>query len=198
MATKRTEKSGRLSPATTALILLDVITNFEFEDGDELLKRTLRIAPNLARLSERAREARVPVIYVNDNFGKWQEDFKTMADHFMSPSAKGHKVVELLRPHPKDYYVLKPHRSAFYSTTLELLLRDLKAKTLIITGVTTDICVLFTANDAYMRGFDLFIPSDCVAAVKPSHTKSTLEFSERVLKADTRRSSDISFRRRAR
>jgi nicotinamidase-related amidase len=190
-------KKGKDRPVKndTALILLDVITNFEFEDGDELLKATLRMAPNLARLAERSRKAGVPVIYVNDNFGKWQEDFKTMAEHFLDRSAKGHKVVELLRPHPDDYYVLKPHRSAFYSTTLEILLRQLNVKRLIVTGITTDICVLFTANDAYMRGFELMLPRDCVAAVKPTYTKRTLEFIERVLKADTRTSTRISFGR---
>ena len=128
------------------------------------------------------------------NFGKWQEDFKTMSEHFAKPDAKGCEIVELLKPEREDYYVLKPHRSAFYSTTFELLLRDLKAKTLIITGVTTDICVLFTANDAYMRGFDLHIPTDCVAAVKPAYSKQAVEFIKRVLKADTRKSTAISFR----
>lgn len=176
-----------------ALILLDVITDFEFEDGDELLKRTLPMARNLARLKQRAKKAGVPVIYVNDNFGKWQEDFKTMSDQFVRHDAKGQKVVELLRPESDDYYVLKPHRSAFYSTTLELLLRDLKVKTLLITGVTADICVLFTANDAYMRGFELHIPADCVTAVKPAHSRQAMVFLKRVLKADTRRSTEISF-----
>jgi nicotinamidase-related amidase len=195
---KQGSGSGRLSAATTALILLDVVTDFEFEDGDQLLRHTRRIAPHLARLAKRAREAGLPVIYVNDNFGKWQEDFKTMSDHFLRPTAKGHDVVKLLRPDPEDYYVLKPHRSAFYSTTLELLLRELKVRKLVITGITTDICVLFTANDAYMRGFELHIPSDCVAAVKPSHTKQALEFIHRVLKADTKRSSTISFAARRR
>jgi nicotinamidase-related amidase len=190
----RSKKS--VASRETALILLDVITDFEFEDGDELLKRTLPMARNLARLKLRAKKAGVPVIYVNDNFGKWQEDFKTMSDQFVQYDSKGHKVVELLKPEHDDFYVLKPHRSAFYSTTLELLLRDLKVKTLLISGVTTDICVLFTANDAYMRGFEIHIPSDCVAAVKPGYSKQAIEFIRRVLKADTRKSTEISFRKK--
>jgi nicotinamidase-related amidase len=194
MANQTVAKSASINSGESALILVDVVTNFEFEDGDELMKRTLPIARNLARLKERAKKAGVPVVYVNDNFGKWQEDFKTMSGHFAKPDSKGHRVVQLLMPEPDDYYVLKPHRSAFYSTTLELLLRDLKAKTLIITGVTTDICILFSANDAYMRGFDLHIPCDCVAAVKPAFTKQAMEFIKRVLKADTRKSTEISFR----
>ena len=187
-------KRKAITVGESALILIDVVTNFEFEDGDELLRRTLPAAKNLARLKQRAKKAGVSVIYVNDNFGKWQEDFKTMSDHFAKPDAKGREVVELLKPEPDDYYVLKPHRSAFYSTTLELLLRDLKAKTLIITGITTDICILFSANDAYMRGFELHVPDDCVAAVKPAFSKQAMEFIKRVLKADTRTSTEISFR----
>lgn len=181
---------------STALLLIDVVTDFEFEDGDVLLRRTIPAARRLSALKKRGKKAGVPCIYVNDNFGKWQEDFKTMADHFMRPKAKGRQVVELLRPEGDDYYILKPHRSAFYSTSLELLLRQLKTRTLIVTGVTTDICILFSANDAYMRGFELHIPRDCVAAVKPSHHKQTIDFIKRVLKADVRPSTELSFSKR--
>ena len=196
MPSRKTFRSGSLASRTTTLILLDLITDFEFHDGAALLRRTIPAARKIAALKERAKRAGVPVIYVNDNFGKWQEDFKTMADHFRRPEAKGRTVVEMLHPGPDDYYVLKPHRSAFYATSLELLLRDLKAKRLIITGITTDICVLFTANDAYMRGFELHIPEDCVAAVKPAYTNQAMEFIERVLKTDTRPSSEIRFTRK--
>lgn len=196
MSRSQPTKSRTLSSRDTALIMLDLITDFEFEDGDVLLRHTLPVARRLAELKRRAKRSGVPVVYVNDNFGKWQEDFKTMSEHFVETRSKGHEIVGLLRPEHDDYYVLKPHRSGFYSTSLELLLRDLKAKRLIITGITTDICVLFTANDAYMRGFDLHIPSDCVAAVKPAHSKQTLDFIQRVLKADTAKSTEISFRRK--
>lgn len=192
----RKEAGKRLTARSTAILLLDVITDFEFEDGDKLLRNSLPLARKLSRLKARAKKSGVPVIYVNDNFGKWQEDFKTMSDHFMRAEAKGRQIVTLLQPEVDDYYVLKPHRSGFYSTTLELLLRDLKTKTLLVTGVTTDICVLFTANDAYMRGFDLVVPRDCVAAVEPKHTRQAMEFIKRVLKADTVPSDKITFARR--
>lgn len=192
----RKEPASRLGRKSTALLMLDVITDFEFEHGTTLMRQSRPMAEKLSRLKARAKKAGVPVVYVNDNFGKWQEDFKTMSGHFMRPEAKGRQIVSLLSPEPDDYYVLKPHRSAFYSTTLELLLRELKVKTLIVTGVTTDICVLFTANDAYMRGFKLVIPRDCVAAVKPAHTRQAMEFIKRVLKAETPESDHISFTRR--
>jgi nicotinamidase-related amidase len=178
-----------------ALLMLDVITDFEFEDGDALLARTRPVAERLAKFRKRAKRAGTAVIYVNDNFGRWQEDFKTIVEEFTRPEAKGRDVVEMLRPEPDDYYVLKPHRSAFYSTSLMLLLEKLGATKLIVTGVTTDICVLFTANDAYMRGFDLHVPSDCVAAVKEKYDTEALDFIRRVLKADTRPSDKIRFDR---
>jgi len=175
--------------------MLDVITDFNFEDGDKLLKHTLPMAERLANLRRRAKRAGVAVIYVNDNFGKWQEDFKSIVIEFMKAESKGREVVELLQPEPDDYYVLKPHRSGFYSTSLMLLLQKLGTKKLIVTGITTDICVLFTANDAYMRGFEIVVPADCVAAVKNEHSKSSLEFMKRVLKADIRTSDRIRFDR---
>ena len=178
---------------SAALIVIDMVTDFEFEDGDELLRRTLPVAEKLKELKERAHAASVPVIYVNDNFGKWQEDFKTMAARFAEPAEKGSEVVAKIMPGVEDYYVLKPHRSAFYSTTLEVLLRHLEIKKLVITGVTTDICILFSANDAYMRGFDVVVPSDCVAAVKQSYSNEALDLIQRVIKADISPSADITF-----
>jgi nicotinamidase-related amidase len=178
----------------TALLLIDVITDFEFDDGDKLLRNTLPMAKRLSKFKQRAKDAGIPAIYVNDNFGKWQEDFHTMAEEFSRPDAKGRKVVELLKPERDDYNILKPHRSAFYSTSLMLLLANLDVRKLIVTGITTDICVLFSANDAYMRGFDLHVPKDCVAAVKAAYSKSSLDFIERVLKADTTPSDKLDLK----
>lgn len=176
-----------------ALLLIDVISDFEFEDGGELLKNTLPAARNLAPLKKRARQAKIPVIYVNDNFGKWQSDFKKLLKHCLSDSVKGCEISNLLKPDDDDYFVLKPKHSGFYSTTLDLLLDYLQTKTLILTGVTADICILFTANDAYMRDYNLLVPRDCVASVKPEQNDYALEYIERVLKADIKPSTEIDF-----
>lgn len=178
-----------------ALLLIDVITDFEFEDGDTLLKQTRPVAERIAKLKSKAKRAGAAVIYVNDNFGRWQEDFSTMVRDFSRPDSKGGDIVSMLSPEPDDYYVLKPHRSAFYSTSLMLLLEKLGARKLMIAGITTDICVLFSANDAYMRGFELHVPQDCVTAVKDSYHKQAIDFIERVLKADVRPSNKLRFDR---
>ena len=151
------------------------------------------MAERLAALKRRAKEAQVPVIYVNDNFGRWQSDFNKLLDHCLTDGVCGRPVVERLRPESDDYFVLKPKHSGFFSTTLDILLEYLQVKTVILTGLTGDICVLFTANDAYMRDFNLVVPADCVASADPEENRHALEHMRRVLKADIRPSTEIDF-----
>src|SRR5215212_8857612 len=131
-----------------ALLLVDVINDLEFEGGDELLKHAKPMASRISALKQRARDLRIPVIYVNDNFGKWQSDFKKLLAHCLEDGVRGKFLAETLRPGDEDYFVLKPMHSGFFSTTLDVLLKYLQAKTLILTGLTGDSCILFTANDA--------------------------------------------------
>jgi nicotinamidase-related amidase len=179
-----------------ALLIVDMINDFRFDDGDELFRRTLPVAKRIVKLRERAHDARVPVIYVNDNFAKWHDTFQTTIETIAHASDPGREIVTLMRPEKDDYYVLKPDRSGFYETPLEILLGDLGVKELIITGVTTDMCVLFTAHDAHMRDIKVAVPSDCTAAIKPAHKTQALKLLERVANADTRPSDEIRFSRR--
>jgi nicotinamidase-related amidase len=176
------------------LILIDLINDFEFDGADQMFKNTLAIAQPIARLKQNAKTAGIPVIYVNDNFGKWQSDFRKLVDHCLEDNVKGKPIARLLRPDERDYFVLKPKHSAFYSTNLDLLLRYLKANTLILTGIAGDICVLFTASDAYMRDFNLLVPQDCIASETEADNQHALKYMAKVLKADTRPSTDIDFK----
>jgi nicotinamidase-related amidase len=179
--------------AEVALLLIDVINDLEFSSGAELLKHALPMAERLAELKQRAKQAGVPVIYVNDNFGRWQSDFQKLLQHCLDEGVCGQPVAELLRPEEDDYFVLKPKHSGFFSTTLDLLLDYLQVKTLVLTGLTGDICVLFTASDAYMRDFHLYVPEDCIASSDPAENEHALEHMRRVLKADTRPSTELDF-----
>jgi nicotinamidase-related amidase len=176
-----------------AVLLIDLINDFEFIDGEKLFQQTLPVAKQIAGLKRRAKRAAVPIIYVNDNFGKWQSDFRKLLDHCLNGGVRGKPIAELLKPDEDDYFVLKPKHSGFYSTTLAILLEYLQVKTLVLTGVTADICVLFTANDAYMRDYRLMVPADCVASVNPDENRHALEHMRRVLKADTRPAAEIRF-----
>lgn len=176
-----------------ALILIDLINDFEFPGAEQMFNNTLAIARQIAILKKKVRQAGIPVIYVNDNFGKWRSDFRKMLDHCLNDDVRGKEIARLLKPDDDDYFVLKPKHSAFYSTTLEVLLEYLNAKTLILVGVAGNICVLFTANDAFMRDFHLIIPSDCIASETEEDNKYALEQMKKVLEADTRPSTEIDF-----
>ena len=174
-----------------ALLLIDVINDLDFPEANQLLRYALPMARKLLRLKERAKRAGIPVIYVNDNFGRWQSDFRRQVEHCLRETSRGHEVVALLRPEEDDYFVLKPKHSGFFSTTLETLLRYLGSRKLILTGIAGNFCVLFTANDAYMRDYDLIIPSDCTASNSAEENREALALMRKFLKADIRPSSRL-------
>lgn len=178
--------------ADTVMILIDVISDLEFDGGDELLEPALAAAERIAALKRRARRAGIPVVYANDNFGRWRSDFREVVERCSREGVRGKEIVEKLIPDPADYFVLKPKHSAFFSTTLALLLEYFGATRLILTGFTGDICVLFTAQDAHMRDFHLQVPEDCVASRRADENEQALAYMRRVLGADTRASADIA------
>ena len=190
-------KTRRRTPALgderskTALLLIDMINHFEFPGADALLAAARPVAEVAARLKQRCVAQQIPVIYVNDNFGRWRSDLHGLVRHCVRPRAVGRKIVELVKPTPNDYFVLKPQNSAFYSTVLETLLRHLEVQTLVLCGLATDNCILFSAHDAYLRKFELFVPRDGCAAERPVAHRRALELIARTTKADLRIASKI-------
>jgi len=174
-----------------ALILIDVINALDFDHGQQLLEHALPMAHNIAALKRRAKELGIPTVYVNDNFGRWQSDLNQVLDHVLHDGVPGQPLAEILHPEKDDYFVLKPKHSGFFSTQLDILLDYLGARTLIITGVQANICVLFTANDAYMRDYVLVVPSDCVASTDPAEAEHALKEMETVLKAQVMPSREL-------
>jgi nicotinamidase-related amidase len=151
------------------------------------------MARQIAALKRRARLEGVPVVYVNDNFGRWRSDFSVQVDHCLKDGVRGQPIVELLRPDEDDYFVLKSKHSGFFSTTLDTLLEYLGVRAVVLTGIAANICVLFTANDAYMRDLHLAVPSDCVASNTEEENRYALDQMRKVLKADTRPSTELMF-----
>jgi nicotinamidase-related amidase len=176
-----------------ALLLIDWINDFEFDNAERIFPRALAAARATGALKARARKAGVPVIYANDNFGKWRSDFRSLLAHCLKDDVRGKPIAELLQPNEEDYFVLKPKHSGFHSTTLDVLLAHLGAKMLILTGVAGNNCVMFTAHDAYLRDFKLVVPRDCVASENEADDRYALQHMEKVLKAGTGASSGIDF-----
>ena len=177
-----------------ALLLIDWINDLEFDSGEKLLPGALAAAKATAALRRRAKQAGVPVIYCNDNFGKWRSDFRSLLDHVLKDDVRGRPIAQLLAPDEHDYFVLKPKHSGFHSTSLDVLLAHLGASTLILTGVAGNFCVLFTAQDAYMRDFRLLVPQDCVASEEEADNRHALEHMAKVCKAGIGPSAGVDLR----
>jgi nicotinamidase-related amidase len=177
----------------TALLLIDVVNDLEFDGGEKLLRHAVPMAASLARLKRRAKAAGVPAIYANDNFGKWRSDFTKLVRYCLESDVRGKPIVAQLAPEEDDYFILKPKHSAFFQTNMDILLSYLGVCRVVLTGMAGDICVLFSANDAYMRDLDLLVPSDCVASEDAARNAEVLQLMQRVLKADIKPSTEIEF-----
>jgi len=182
------EKDGRHD---TVLIILDMISCWSFPDAPALERQAAAMTPAIARLRERCAQARVPVIYANDNSGQWRSDFKFVVAESLESGGRGADITRALEPGPDDYFVLKPKHSAFFATPLELLLDHLQAKRLVIAGVAGDQCVLNTAADARMRDFDVVVPSDCIASMTAARNRRAVEHLRDVLGVQTGASATI-------
>lgn len=175
----------------TALLIIDMINTLDFDGGHALLEQALPAAERISRLKRRARQAGVPVIYANDNYGRWRSDFRQVVELCSRDDSLGAPLARALRPDQDDFFVLKPKNSAFHRTPLQLLLADLGTRRLILTGTATDSCVLATAADANMHDMEVWVPSDCVAAQSAERSQRTLELLRQSMHVETRPSNRI-------
>ena len=179
--------------AGTALLLIDVINDLAFEGAQQLIAEAEPMASRIAALKRRATKADVPVIYINDNFGQWRSDFRRTVAHCTARTSPGRRVSQRLRPTSRDYFVLKPKHSGFYDTTLDTLLGSLRIRRVILTGIAGNICVLFTANDAYMRELKIFAPADCIVSNTEQDNQNALRQIHTVLKGNVTPSEQLTF-----
>jgi nicotinamidase-related amidase len=164
-----------------------MLNTFEFPEAKQIFPAALRAAKNIAKLKQKAREHRAAVIYVNDNFGHWQSDWKALYEICTEEKCLGKPIAEILRPEPEDYFVLKPKHSGFYASSLEVLLDQLQTERLIIVGIAGNICVLFTAHDAHMREYEVIVPRDCVASNTDKENQFALKQLEHVFGIKTKK-----------
>lgn len=171
-----------MSKADKALLIVDMINNFEFDMGETLAKKTEKIVPHILSLKEHARQNEWPIIYINDHYGLWQADIKNIQQEYTNERSKD--IITKIAPVDADYFLIKPKHSAFYETALHTLLTELQVRHIIITGIAGNICVLFTANDAYMREYSITIPKDCIASNSDEDNEFALTMMENVLFAE--------------
>ncbi len=170
-----------------------MVSDFRFEDGAQVARAALPAARRIRELRSRAAAAGASSIFVNDNLGQWRSDFRQLIERCRQSGCTGAPILRVLAPSPVDYYVLKPTHAGFFGTPLEHLLKGLQARTLILTGISAHQCILFTANEAYLRDYRLIIPWDCIAAKTARWRRLALDYFQTVLHADTSPAARITF-----
>lgn len=168
--------------SNTAILFIDLINDFQFDGGEKLLTHTESILPNLLKLRQYADTKKLPIIYINDHYQLWQSEPNVIINHCTNPANKHY--MQQIKPRETDYFLIKPQHSAFYQTPLQSLLEDLGKTHLIIAGVAGDICILFSAKDAYMKDFTLHIPKNCIASEQEEGNNYALYLMESVMKAN--------------
>ena len=177
--------NAKTAPGQTALLIIDMINPLDFPGAERLFPKARAAAGRIAALRRGAQARGVPVVYVNDNHGEWHSDRARLIEAQVGKTDMSRVLAELIHPQDEDIFVLKPQVSGFYATNLPVLLPQLGASRLILTGVATDICVLFTAADAHMRDYDLWVPSDCTAAEDESRAEWALQIMRTSMGAQT-------------
>ena len=180
------------APGGAALLFIDLINDLDFKDADPMLRAIPAVAQAAMRMRGEADRLGIPVIYVNDNHGRWRSDRDAIIQRCLEDGCPGRDLVARVKPRASDYFVVKPQFSGFYATNLPVLLPQLKATRLVLSGVAADICVLFTAADAHMRQYELWVPSDATCSNNDQHTRWALEIMRKSMGAETRPTTELS------
>ena len=167
------------------LLIIDMINTFAFEDGAALAEHANAIGEAVHALRTQCHRQKLPVVYVNDNFGQWRQGFEELLRKVDRPGCRGQRLAARLRPTQQDLFVLKPRHSVFYQTPLPTLLDAPEAKRLILTGIAADSCVLSSATEAHVRGYALWVPGNAVASLTPQRTSRALAYIRESLGGET-------------
>ena len=182
---------GKPAPGGTALLIVDMINDLDFAEGRKMRPHVAAAADAILRLRDAADALDVPVIYVNDNYGHWHSERSRIVEHCMRDDSIGREIVARIRPREEDFFVIKSQFSGFYASSLSVLLPKLRANRLILTGIAADICVLFTAADAHMRDYGLWVPADAVASGSAQRTEWALDTMRNSMSAETRPTTEL-------
>jgi nicotinamidase-related amidase len=175
-----------------ALLIIDMLNKLDFGGGETMRPHAEAAAEVIANLRAQADAADAGVIYCNDNFGDWSQDRAELVAEALSAESAGRGLAERLRPRDDDYLVVKPQFSGFYATTLPAVLPRLGVSRLVLTGIAADICVLFTAADAHMREYELWVPTDAVASEDEQRKHWALDIMARSMSAEIRPTTELS------
>ncbi|MET1124043.1 MAG: isochorismatase family cysteine hydrolase [Archaeoglobaceae archaeon] len=164
------------------LIVVDMQKDFCYRDGALYIENAEEIFEPTRKVVEAAR-GKIPVIFTQDWHRKDDPEFKIWPPHCVEDT-RGAEIIDELQPSEEDYYVRKRRYSAFFATDLDLLLRELRAERVYICGVATNICVLHTAGDAKLRGYEVSVIKDCTKALSDYDYEYALKHMKNVFNAE--------------
>lgn len=178
------------APGATALLIIDMINDMDFAGASGMRDAVDSAVTATLKLREVADRRGVPVVYVNDNYGQWHSERSRLIEY--CETSEGGELVQRIAPRDDDFFVIKPQFSGFYATNLPVLLPKLGVSRLILTGIAADICVLFTAADAHMRDYALWVPGDAVASSNDQRRQWALEIMRNSMKAEVCTTAELS------
>jgi nicotinamidase-related amidase len=166
----------------SALIVVDMLNEYDHEDADVLVESARAALPGMRRLIERAGQEGTPVVYVNDNNGDWSAGRPELLARAVAGRARD--VVEPIAPGEGTWFIAKARHSIFYETQLEYLLREQEVERIVLVGQVTEQCILYSALDAYVRHFAVAVPRDAVAGIHRDLADCALRMMERNMRAE--------------
>ena len=174
----------------SALIIVDMLSSYDFPDAESLRESVARSLPAMTSLVQRARDEGTLVIYVNDNYGNWNSDRHELLETALAGEAP--ELVRPLAPQADDLFVVKARHSIFYGTPLEYLLSQEDVDRIVLIGQVTEQCIVYSALDAYIRHLEVCVPRDAVAHIHEHLADASLEMMELNMSAETCLASEVS------
>jgi nicotinamidase-related amidase len=175
----------------TALIVVDMLTSYDFSDAERLAGNVERVLPNMKALVDRAREQGAPVIYVNDNLGSWRSDQDALVEEVLGGEYA--RLVEPIVPDDDALFVVKARHSIFYETPFEYLVRQEEIDRLVLVGQVTEQCILYSALDAHIRHIPVIVPRDAVAHIEDDLAEAALRMMEANMEATVCDAGEVDF-----
>jgi nicotinamidase-related amidase len=175
----------------TALIVVDMVQTYDFEDAEKLVESVEEVVEPLTALIERAKSEAELVIYVNDNFGEWHSERGKLVEEALAGEHR--RLVESIKPSDDALFIVKARHSIFFGTPLDYILDSEGIDDIVLTGQVTEQCILYSALDAHVRGRSTTVVRDCVAHIDPELADASLKMMERNMSAAVVDGRDVRF-----
>ena len=173
------------NPTRSALLVIDMENGFVHPEGGHWIRFAQSMVPNCVRAVELARAKGIPVFFVKrlyradgsdvelTRYPGWVAGGRACRPASTGPNSA--QAPEGLRPQPGDYTIIKPRWSAFFQTELDLILRRLDVRTVILTGTTTPNCIRTTCYDALSLDYNVVLLEDCTSSRTPEVQAANIE-----------------------